>query len=269
VVVAEEGRYDDEQLRLMSLLRGPFQVALSNTLHHAEVERLNAALTAENRRLTRRHAEIYLGLRKAVGWIGLLFPFTLMIGNSLVFRGEFVLRSISRYYHTGMRNVFVAALCAVALFLFFYSGSGRRERAAGILAGFFALGVVFFPTTMTGPTDPIGMVHYASASALFLILSWISLVHFPRKRPGQARQWTDVVQRICGIVMLACVVSMVIYIGLIRREGPETCFVFIAETVALVAFGLSWLTEGFEMERELVDDPSHAPAVVSRMNTST
>jgi len=66
-----------------------------------------------------RHTYSYLALRKAVGWIAILLPFTLMLGVFLIFKGEIIQESISHYYHTDMRNVFVGAICAIALFLFF------------------------------------------------------------------------------------------------------------------------------------------------------
>ena len=61
-----------------------------------------------------RHTYSYLALRKAVGWIGILLPFILMFGVFLIFKGEIIQESISHYYHTGMGDVFVGALCAVA-----------------------------------------------------------------------------------------------------------------------------------------------------------
>jgi hypothetical protein len=48
---------------------------------------------------------------------------------------------------------------------------------------------------------------------LFLLLAWISLFHFPGKRPGSGKN--------------------------------------VAETVALVAFGVSWLTEGLDLKKEI------------------
>jgi len=251
VVLAERGQYDDSQLRLMSLLRAPFQVAMANALQHAEIVKLKDMLADDNKFLYTQHTHTYLALRRAVGLIGILMPFTLMLGNFFIFRGEIVLRSISRYYHSDMRNVFVAALCAMALFMFFYSGYGRRERWAGILAGVLTLGVVFFPTTLEGPTDLIGRLHYTCAALLFLLLAWISLFHFPRKLPGSAKLVTDRIQVICGLLMIACVIAIVLYYSFFRVEGSETCVVFVAETVALVAFGVSWLTEGLDMKKEM------------------
>jgi hypothetical protein len=251
VLLAESGQYDDSQLRLISLLRAPFQVAMANALQHAEIVRLNEQLADDNKSLLAQHTQTYLGLRRAVGLIGILMPFALMLGNLFVFREETVLRSISRYYHSGMRDVFVASLCAMALFMFFYSGYGRRERWAGVLAGFLTLGVVFFPTTFEGSTDLIGRLHYACAALLFLLLAWISLFHFPRKRSGSGKHVTDKIQVICGLLMIGCVIAIALYYGFFRPANSETCLVFVAETVALVAFGVSWLTEGFDLKQEV------------------
>lgn len=199
-----------------------------------------------------QHTFTYLALRKAVGLIGILLPLILMFGNFYIFKGELVLRSISVYYHCAMRDVFVGTLCAMASFLFFYSGDGRRDRWAGVLAGFLTLGTVIFPTTLEGSRDLIGWLHYAFAGSLFLHLAVISLFFFPRKRPGVHKEVTDKIQLICGLLMIACVIAVVLYYLFFRVEGVENCFVFVAETIALVAFGVSWLTEGFDLEKEIV-----------------
>jgi hypothetical protein len=251
VLLAAKGQYDETQLRLISLLKAPFQVAMANALQHSEIVDLRDKLAADNKILLSQLTHVYLAMRKAVGLIGILMPFTLMLGNFFIFKGEIMLRSISRYYYSGMRNVFVAALCAMALFMFFYSGIDWRERWAGITAGGLTLGVAFFPTTLAGPTDLIGLLHYTCATLLFLLLAWISLFHFPRKRPGTTREVTDTIQVICGWLMIACVLTIIIYHAFFRVEGKETCLVFTAETIALVAFGLSWFTEGLDLKKEI------------------
>jgi hypothetical protein len=45
--------------------------------------------------------------------------------------------------------------------------------------------------------------------------------------------------------------SIALYYGLLRVAGSSTCFVFVAETVALVAFGVSWLTERLDLKEEV------------------
>ncbi len=204
MLLTDRGQYNESQLRLISLLKEPLQVAMANALQHSEIVKLKDRLAKDNKVLLSQHTQTYFALRRAVGLIGILLPVTLMLGNFVVFKGPIVLRSISRYYHSDMRDIFVTALCVMALFMFFYSGYGRRERWAGIFAGFLTLGVVFFPTTLVGPTDLTGRLHYASAGLLFLLLAWISLFHFPRKRPGTPKQVTDTIQVICGILMIAC-----------------------------------------------------------------
>jgi hypothetical protein len=53
----------------------------------------------------------YMFLRQAVGWIGTLLPIGLLVGNAISSttpRPD----SMSGYYYTDMRNIFVGALCA-------------------------------------------------------------------------------------------------------------------------------------------------------------
>jgi uncharacterized BrkB/YihY/UPF0761 family membrane protein len=195
-----------------------------------------------------RHTYSYMTLRKAVGWIGLLLPFVLMLGNSLIFKGKFVESSISYYYHTGMRDVFVGALCAVALFLFFYSGFNRWDDWAGNMGGLFALGVAWFPTTKSGPDDLAGIVHLVCAVLFFMTLASFSLFLFTRtvkgKRPWGRKKKRNLIYIICGSIMLACLIVILVYKILLKYNSHETSFVFWGETIALVAFGVSWLTKG-------------------------
>src|SRR5579859_3357286 len=115
----------------------------------------------------------YLDLRKAVGIIGLALPFVLAFGDILL-HGLRIENSISSYYYTEMRNIFVGSLCAIAIFLMSYRGYDRRDAIAGNLAFVFAIGVAFIPTTplpvATTEQELIGDVHLAFAALLFLTL---------------------------------------------------------------------------------------------------
>jgi len=193
-----------------------------------------------------RHTYSYLALRKAVGWIGILLPFILMLGVFFIFKGEIIQKSISHYYHSGMGDVLVGALCAVALFMFFYSGHDKWDDRAGNIAGIFAIGVAWFPTTEVGASDLIGKIHFTCAALFFLTLAIFSLFLFTRKdsNPTQQKLTRNKIYVICGIIMIACLVAIVIYLNFIHNGNRGTCFVFWAETIALVAFGVSWLTKG-------------------------
>jgi hypothetical protein len=56
----------------------------------------------------------YMLLRQVVGWIGTLLPIVLIVGNAI---SSTTPRpgSMSGYYYTDMRNVFVGALCALVV----------------------------------------------------------------------------------------------------------------------------------------------------------
>jgi hypothetical protein len=192
------------------------------------------------------HIHSYLSLRKAVGWIGILLPFVLILGNCVIFGGDKVLHNLSVYYHTGMRDIFVGAICAIALFLFFYKGYNRLDNIAADLAGFSALGIAFFPTVKEGPWDWVAMVHFYSAGSFFVILALKSLFLFTlgEKRPTGRKLKRNIIYRACGIIMLVSLASMEAYFLMVKENHEDSRFVLIAETVTLMAFGISWLTKG-------------------------
>jgi len=203
------------------------------------------------------HIYSYIHLRKAVGWIGILLPFALMVGNALLFNGPIFERSISYYYHTRMGNLLVGALCAVALFMFFYAGYQRVDNLAADVAGVAALGVAWFPTTESGPVDLVGTVHLIAASLFFLALAFFSLVLFRRTtkgvQPTPRKVSRNRVYLVCGIIMLVCLFTILLSMLFRHGEDSGSFLVFAAEAVALMAFGFSWLTKG---EAILGDRPS-------------
>jgi hypothetical protein len=90
----------------------------------------------------------YTLLRQVVGWIGTLLPIVLLVGvaiSSTQARPD----SMSGYYYTDMRNVFVGALCALGAFLGAYDGYDDLDRWITNIAGFCAVGVAFCPTKPT------------------------------------------------------------------------------------------------------------------------
>jgi hypothetical protein len=188
----------------------------------------------------------YLSLRNAIGWIGILLPFVLMSGMFLIFNGKVIQKTISQYYHTGMRDVFVGSICAIALFLFFYKGYNKWENRSATLAGFFAIGIAWFPTTQDGPLDPAGIVHLICASVFFIILAGFSIFFFTMgaSHPTRQKLKRNLIYVVCGVVMIACLVAIVIFFNFFLDDNPDSNFVFWAETIALISFGVSWITKG-------------------------
>lgn len=188
----------------------------------------------------------YHSLRKAVGWIGILLPFVLVLGHLIIFGGGRPLNNMSVYYHTGMRDLFVGAICAIALFLFFYRGYDRWDEISADLAGIFALGVVFFPTVEEGSWDWVAWVHFSSAACFLVILALTSIFLFTRgeEHPTEMKRRRNLIYRACGIIMLVSLASIEVFFLFFDGINSDSGFVLIAETVTLVAFGVSWLTKG-------------------------
>lgn len=199
----------------------------------------------------------YLSLRKAIGFIGLLLPVVLALGNVL-FGSAGLETSISLYYYTDMGKVFVGSLCAIGTFLGSYRGFDRRDRIAGKLGGLFAVAVALFPTNPKEiPTATwASITHFTAATLLFLTLAYFSLVLFrktdPTKPPTPQKLKRNRVYTACGYLILAAIAG--VGISFMVRESPFFDLykpVFWFESLAVVSFGVSWLTKG---EAILKDD---------------
>ena len=194
----------------------------------------------------------YLGLRKAIGIIGMALPFVLVLGKML-FESPGIQSSISSYYYTVMRDVFVGSLCAIGIFLASYRGYARQDCIAGRLACFFALGVAFFPTTppanITEMNTIIGMAHLFFAACFFLILAFFALVLFrktdPTKLPTLRKKQRNMVYAVCGYVILACI-ALIILINLFPCNSSlkNLAPIFWLESAAIATFGISWFVKG-------------------------
>ncbi len=196
----------------------------------------------------------YLTLRKAVGYLGMALPIAVALGAWIIF-GTGLQGSLSGYFYTGMRGVFVGTLWAIGFFLFSYQGYERRDFVAGRIAWLAALGVSLFPTTPDGPvTDVqarIGMVHYIFASIFFLTIIYFAYFLFtqtdPTQPPTRKKLQRNVVYRVCGIVMLICMILAALYTFLPASiSGIFTPYhpIFWCETIAIEAFGISWAIKG-------------------------
>jgi hypothetical protein len=67
-----------------------------------------------------------LVLRRLIGWLGISLPLVLTTGN-WIFARTSPPGSISGYYYTDMRSIFVGGLCALGAFLLAYRGREKPE----------------------------------------------------------------------------------------------------------------------------------------------
>jgi len=225
-------------------------------------------------------------LRRAIGMIAVLLPWTLMVSERLrhvLFgaragpAGPWIERSISAYFHTGVREIFVGALGAIGVFLLAYRGLQRRDDVASNLAGFLALVVAAFPTPER-PLDPnstnsvtlfsdafhpdpavVGGIHFAAAALLFVTLAYMSLFLFTRTDqavPTPQKRARNVVYVVSGVTIVAAI-AVIAVVKLTNVEDDLAGIVFWLEAVAMTAFGVSWLTKS---EIILGDEPTSTPS---------
>jgi hypothetical protein len=192
----------------------------------------------------------YLTLRKFVGWVALLLPFALTIPYRLL-TSKPLETSLSAYYYTGMRNVFVGSLCAIAVVMICCRGFDTNDFIAGIVAAVCAFGVAFCPMTPPFPAPAYryiaGHAHYYFASALFLTLAVMCLFLFTRGLPKEYRtkqkNQRNVVYYVCGIailISLACALALRNHEYVFGKLGTLLCF----ESTSLWFFGAAWLVKG-------------------------
>jgi hypothetical protein len=189
----------------------------------------------------------YLTLRKLIGVIGIALPILLALGG-FIFTQSFVLEnSISSYYYTPMRDVFVGVLFVLGFFLLSYKGYQAIDNVAGSLGFVFALGVALFPAH-SGNTIVVTL-HFVSAALLFCVFIFFSLFLFTKthkeKDQTEEKKQRNTIYKICGTLMLICLILIALSFILQTADQRNAYkLIFWLESVALWAFGVSWLVKG-------------------------
>jgi hypothetical protein len=204
----------------------------------------------------------YLQLRFYVGVIGILLPYVLIVGNWAL--GDGFQPALSGYYYTPMRNIFVGALCGLAVFFVAYRGYDRADSVITNGAGLATIALALCPTTTPYGPDLrqviVGDLHLFFAFVAFVLLAVMAL-RFAKREPtppglsfwrafgyafgftgagsSQAPRWELIVYRVCGFTILACVA--LIYPGYKLYDHHS---MLILETILMTAFGLSWFVKG-------------------------
>lgn len=199
----------------------------------------------------------YRQLRRIVGVLGLYYPILLAVYCKVSDGCPELQPTVSAYYHTISHDLFVGVLFSIAVFMLVYKGPdihNHWDSRAGNAACVFALGVALFPTASDRPeiSPWVGIVHGVASGALFVTLALFSLLLFTRThkgtKPGLKKRQRNRVYRICGILILLCIAL----IGAYKLFGwgqalPSVLgvpVVYGLETLALLAFGFSWLVKG-------------------------
>jgi hypothetical protein len=195
----------------------------------------------------------YVFMRFAIGLLGFALPPLLVFLEPILFDGQpFPRGSLSSYYYSGVRELFVGILCAIGVFLIIYKVSERtREGRVSTYAGIAVIVVALFPTGKPGAAVPatplqdlvgaetVEKIHFCFAAAFILLLGLVSYYF------GKHRADRKLLHYACaGLILLA--LALAAYAGI---TGDPDKGILIAEWIAVWAFAISWLAT---VERKLL-----------------
>ena len=221
-----------------------------------------------------KYVRSYLLIRLVIGFLGWALPVVVVVGSLVLGDDDPRKDSLSAYYHSGMGDVFVGSLCATALFLLSYMAFERNwDNVFSIVAGVAALGVALLPTrSEEAPLTPVqealgeGVVaalHFTSAGIFILALGAICYrfglgeARRPDRTPAQQARGRALHHGCAYAIVVA--LAYVLAAAVLPLPGVlDEKALFLGETLAVVAFGVSWFVKGTEL-RQLVVVPPATP----------
>ena len=196
----------------------------------------------------------YRALRRLIGILGFALPILIVFYRFVLSGCGAFESSISAYYHTGMRDVFVGIICGLGLFMITYKGYEPKDTRASRIGGIFAICVAMFPTSTlavcgsdTSASPFIGGLHFAAAIGLFSTFAYMSYFLFTistaqTKSPEKIKR--NRIYRVCGIVIMSCIALIALSKALNLPDINALKPTFWLEAISLFAFGTSWLVKG-------------------------
>lgn len=185
-------------------------------------------------------------LRCTLGWLAMLLPWLSVI-LSMVFGHTAWPDSISITYYQFQTAcpALMIILGSASILLIAYKGYEKKDDILNTIAGIFGLLILLFPTihpnySTSGifnlPSSINNIIHLVSAVIFFGLLSVNSLFLFTKSSGEMTanKKKRNIVYRVCGIGMIASFTLLLL---------PISCAVWITEAVALLFFGVSWLTK--------------------------
>ena len=199
-----------------------------------------------------------LKLRKILGWLGVALPWIVAALYMIFEVSAFSIpHSISATYHVASCiTPFMIILGSAGILLICYDGYDKQDKIVCTLAGIFGLLICLFPcrnlpndcelpaTMLIGtfqlPAIISGWIHNIVAIIFFGLLAYNSYFLFT-KSSGELtiqKRKRNCIFKVCGIGMIA---SFALLPPLLLLNVP--CSIWIVEAIALMFFGISWLTK--------------------------
>lgn len=235
----------------------------------------------------RGYIRSYIWLRIVVGVIGLLLPLILFIGEGTILDASVRARdSLSSYYHSPMRDWFVASLTVISVLLITYMlGTWNREFWISTVAGVALLLVAFFPTERPhlAPAQPrcesspkpvdctdlehrlgevtTGNIHLICAaialgSLAVIAFLWSGRANWSTDRPSNPR--LAGFHFACGLAIVAALLIAVSGWIFTRWRVSGLTPLYVGEVATVFAFALSWIAQGRDLAIWLQSQPHPA-----------
>ena len=198
--------------------------------------------------------------RLLIGLTAFLLPFlvTLVHGR--------IISSISAYYYTVSRNIFVGLLFITGFFLFVYNGKYYYEAVISKIAAICALGTALAPTGypeditvnrehLEAVIHPAAALHYIASICLFVQLIFLCFCFARRAKLKRENREIDdiragkrrIIYILCALLMSAALLSypvLWLFFPFTQADLNRIHLLFFAESTALISFGAAWFTAG-------------------------
>lgn len=190
----------------------------------------------------------YLTLRLLIGLTGIVIPLLVVFGKWISERTWQLEFSISDYYDNGTAgDILVGILFVLGFFLMAYKGPLPIDNITAKIGCIASLGASLFPTTFCSDCW-VHTLHFVFAFLLFSVFIFFSIYLFrktdPQKKMTMQKKYRNRIYLVCGVIMILCIVAIAISFFLLDDSVTQKYkLVFWFESMALVSFGISWITK--------------------------
>jgi hypothetical protein len=199
----------------------------------------------------------YWYLRNAIGWLGFFMPIGIKLG-AYYFENISGTNSISAYYYTGMRDVFVATLVLVGVLLACYRTDQLSDNIIALIAGLAAIGVALFPMNpefaqvlvdkyacLKANNCYLGIgilgLHFYFVAVFFALSFYMVFFRFGANPPINTlnrKATRNKIYKICGAIMFFS------FLAIAYMRYTDNPNIYKPEVSAVVAFAYAWLVKG-------------------------
>jgi hypothetical protein len=185
-------------------------------------------------------------------WIGLVaftMPIVLVLGNWAL--GGSTQGSISAYYYTKVGAWFIGSQFVLGVFFLSYNYRPLpRYGWDNILSNVACVAMIIvavIPTVQPGTEGSFGSIfHLIAAGLVFVLLAYFAFFRFTMTKAGEPitakKRQRNVVYRVCGGIIAVAIVLLLVVVAV--DEPKSWHAVLVLESIAIFAFGVSWLVKG-------------------------